>query len=255
MGEASGARRGQRSIGRDGLLVERILERTIPLDDVLGGETAANVAKDFTVDECRKVSDYAADGYNADVTSRAEWEKRQAQANKLALQVFEQKTEPWLGASSVKFPLITNAALQYQAKAYAAFVSGNELVKCRIFGEDPEGEKAARGRRVSAHMSWQNLKGQKTMLPGGRAGQAPADPGDRRDGVQEAHLRHRLAATGVAAGSAIGLRDRLQLNLDRGFAALHAPLQPVAQRRAAAGDGWSIQEAVGRVDAGAGRAK
>jgi hypothetical protein len=42
-----------------------------------------------------------------DLTSRLDWESRNEQANKLALQVVEKKSFPWPGASNVKFPLIT----------------------------------------------------------------------------------------------------------------------------------------------------
>lgn len=98
------------------------------------------------------------EGYTNDVESRRDWELRQAEANKLALQVYEAKTFPWPNASSVKFPLITVAALQFHARAYPALVNGNDLVKCRVIGDDPDGSKDARAKRIAAHMSWQCLE-------------------------------------------------------------------------------------------------
>ena len=76
----------------------------------------------------------------------------------LALQVMQSKSFPWEGASNVKFPLVTIAALQYSARAYPALISSPEIVKCRVIGEDPYGIKQSRANRVSAHMSYQILE-------------------------------------------------------------------------------------------------
>jgi len=80
----------------------------------------------------------------------------------LALQVTEQKSFPWSGASSVKFPLVTIAAMQYHARAYPALIPAPDIVKCRIIGDDPDGLKAMRAQRVSEHMSFQILEEDET---------------------------------------------------------------------------------------------
>jgi hypothetical protein len=98
------------------------------------------------------------EGYQEDLSSRAEWEIRNAQANKLALQVMEEKTFPWQGCSNVKFPLVTVAAMQYAARAYPALIDCTDLVNCVVYGEDPDGQKTARGDRIAAHMTWQNIR-------------------------------------------------------------------------------------------------
>lgn len=125
--------------------LKTILEST-NLVDALGKEEVATIGR------------IAQEGYVADKASRAEWETRQANANKLALQVKEAKTYPWPNASSIKFPLITVAAMQYAAKAYPALISGTDLVKCRVIGLDPDGSKSERAERLATHMSWQNLE-------------------------------------------------------------------------------------------------
>lgn len=108
--------------------------------------------------QVKEIVSECAEGYRADIESRSQWSQRQAAANKLALQVYEAKNFPWPGASSVKFPLITVAALQYHAKAYPSLIDGNDLVMCKVWGEDKDGKKSARGQRIAAHMSWQNLE-------------------------------------------------------------------------------------------------
>ena len=93
--------------------------------------------------------------FDMDRTSRLEWEQRMERAHKLALQVAEKKTFPWPGASNVKFPLITIAALQYHARAYPALVDTPDLVHCLPVGDDPDGAKDLSSRRIAEHMSWQ----------------------------------------------------------------------------------------------------
>jgi len=125
------------------------------LDDLVA---APNVCSLLTDEQITEIGTTAAEGLRTDLSSRAEWDERNAQAMELALQVVKQKTWPWMNASNVKFPLVTVAAMQYQARAYPALVPGTELVKAKIFGPDPDGRKAALAERVSAHMSWQNLE-------------------------------------------------------------------------------------------------
>ena len=96
--------------------------------------------------------------WQSDKASRGEWEEKTADAMKLALQVMEHKTFPWEGASNVKFPLVTIAALQYQARAYPSLIPGTNVVKARVTGKDADGELALRAGRVADYMSFQVLE-------------------------------------------------------------------------------------------------
>ena len=94
-----------------------------------------------------------------DLSSRTEWEERNEKSLKLALQVVEKKTFPWPGASNVKFPLITIAALQYLSRAYPALVPGNNnIVQMRVYGNDMDGEMHKRANRISMHMTYQVME-------------------------------------------------------------------------------------------------
>ena len=95
---------------------------------------------------------------NLDLNSRIEWEERNEKASKLALQVVERKTFPWPGASNVKFPLITIAAMQYHSRAYPALISSNDVVKCKVYGKDDDGEMHKRAERISRHMTYQVME-------------------------------------------------------------------------------------------------
>lgn len=118
---------------------------------------SANVADKLTDQQLDSIGKYVLDGYNKDEGSRALWLQRNAEAIKLALQVSEHKSFPWVNCSNVKFPLLTIASLQFLARV-AILTKGRNLVKMDVIGSDQEGKKAARGKRISRHMSLQLLE-------------------------------------------------------------------------------------------------
>lgn len=119
---------------------------------------SANVAELLSEADKTAIQNAVYDEWEIDKNSRYEWEDRTAQSMKLALQVMEEKTFPWPGASNVKFPLVTIAALQYQSRAYPSLIPGTNVVKARVIGRDPDGVKSARAQRISDYMSYQVLE-------------------------------------------------------------------------------------------------
>jgi chaperonin GroES len=95
--------------------------------------------------------------YQLDKESRSDWEDCARRAMSMAQQKKERKTTPWDGASNVKYPMLTTAALQFAARSYPAIVDGPRVVKAKVIGRDPTGMKAAKADRVSQHMSYQLL--------------------------------------------------------------------------------------------------
>lgn len=95
--------------------------------------------------------------HKIDEESRSAWVKRMETALDLAMLVAEGKDYPFRNAANVKYPLLTTAALQFNARAYPAIVPDNKVAKCVTWGNDPDGMKAARGERVSQHLSYQLL--------------------------------------------------------------------------------------------------
>lgn len=131
------------------------LETKLKLDDIV---SSANLVPELSKQDIATIGSNVFDAWMTDKESRAEWETKTETAMNLALQVMETKSFPWEGASNVKFPLVTIAALQYHARAYPALISSPEIVKSRVIGEDPDGQKQARGNRIAAHMSYQILE-------------------------------------------------------------------------------------------------
>lgn len=127
----------------------------LQIDELIG---CPNIAELLDDDDLRKIGYDVVKGFDADLQSRSAWEKKTEESMKLALQVVEAKSFPWPGASNVKFPLITIAALQYHARSYPVLVNGELPVRCRVIGADPDGEKEKRAERVENHMSFQLLE-------------------------------------------------------------------------------------------------
>ena len=131
------------------------LRKTLKLQDIVESN---NVAAMMDEDDLSELGHLCVQEYHADKDSRRDWEERSADAIRMAMQMPEEKSFPWPGAASVKFPLTTIAALQFHARAYPATIPGPDVVGCRVLGEDPDGAKQARAERVSAHMSFQRME-------------------------------------------------------------------------------------------------
>ena len=65
------------------------------------------------------------------------WEEGQ----KLVQLTEEPKSFPFKNASNVKYPLLTNAAVQFSSRAYPSIVQGNSVVRPKIVGTDPYAEQ------------------------------------------------------------------------------------------------------------------
>lgn len=106
-------------------------------------------------DQLAKIGETAIRHFNIDETSRKEWVDKNKDAMKLARQVGDEKTYPWSNAANILYPLISEAAIQFNARSYPAIVNGKNIVKAKVNGEDNEGTKKSQGERIAKHMSWQ----------------------------------------------------------------------------------------------------
>lgn len=81
-------------------------------------------------------ADVVAD-YERDKGEREGWEKKVRAALDAAAQEGQtEKTYPWDKASNVKYPMLTVASLQFNARAYPAIVKGDEAVSVKVVGKD-----------------------------------------------------------------------------------------------------------------------
>jgi chaperonin GroES len=119
---------------------------------------SVNIAESLDKEKLEDISTLVSEGFEYDLRSRDHWEKDLENWTKLALQVREEKQFPWRGAANVKYPLLSTAAMQFNARAYPSLVpaTGN-IVKCEVIGADPDGQKLEQAKRVSTYMSYQLL--------------------------------------------------------------------------------------------------
>lgn len=155
-----------------------------PKDNLLQFIDNINLARDLDQSTLDKLGGLVVEEFDIDDNSRSDWKDKAEKAMKFAVQEIQQKQYPWPGASSVIFPLMTQSAIQFAARAYPAIVQNRSVVKGVVWGSDkgtpatingkpdgspkigPDGqpvwlskpgEKRQRADRVAEHMSWQLL--------------------------------------------------------------------------------------------------
>lgn len=118
---------------------------------------SVNLAEKLDEDVINEIAQDVARGIESDIASRQEWYDNNQKYLEMALQIKKAKTFPWPGAANVKYPLVTIASLQFQARAYSGIVDTKAMVKGKVIGYDPTGSKALSAERVSKHMTYQLL--------------------------------------------------------------------------------------------------
>ena len=73
-----------------------------------------NLAEDMDEGEMAEVVGNLADDIENDKNSRKDWEKAYTEGLKLLGLQYEERTEPWNGASGVFHPMITEAVVRFQ---------------------------------------------------------------------------------------------------------------------------------------------
>lgn len=107
--------------------------------------TEGDLSPFMTADALKELGQKVVDDYEQDDADRKEWKEVAEDALKACSQeeVSRAKDYPWPGASNVNFPLLTSAALQFNARMYPAVIKGDEAVLCKIVGNDNGTPKVA----------------------------------------------------------------------------------------------------------------
>lgn len=107
------------------------------LRDFLVGQIGdVNLARHLDTYTLAEIGMAVVEEFKIDENSRAEWKDRAEEATKFAAQENEPKQYPWPGAASFIYPLIGQAAVQFNATAYPAIVQGRNVVKGIVWGSD-----------------------------------------------------------------------------------------------------------------------
>ena len=124
--------------------------------------STVNIATELDEEVLKKMGEEVHRGYIQDKQSKEKWDSQVDEYIKLATQITEAKTYPWPKAANIKYPLLSTAALQFQARAYPSLIPADgKVVQMKVVGMDPQGEKANKANRLAAHMNYQLLKDMK----------------------------------------------------------------------------------------------
>jgi hypothetical protein len=96
--------------------------------------------------------------------SRADWEKAYTQGLDLLGFKYEQRTEPFQGASSATHPVLAEAVTQFQALAYKELLPAGGPVRTQVVGLDTP-EIQAQADRVAEFMNYQIMDIMKEYEP------------------------------------------------------------------------------------------
>jgi chaperonin GroES len=101
-------------------------------------QSTANLAEAMDEQALTELGAKVVEDYEKDKASRKEWEDMASEMLAAASQdkPAEAKDTPWKSASNVNIPLLTIAALQWNARMYPAAIKGDEAILCKVVGQD-----------------------------------------------------------------------------------------------------------------------
>lgn len=104
------------------------------------------------------------DQFEADKSSRSEWETQYAKGMDLLGLKMEERTRPFRGAAGVAHPLLTEAIVQFQAQAFKELMPAGGPVRTQIVGKETI-EKWMQASRVQDFMNYQITTVMKEYTP------------------------------------------------------------------------------------------
>ena len=117
-------------------------------------EFGANLAEELDDSEIQTIFNQCVADVEADINSRSEWEKQYRDGLEFLGMRYEERSQPFEGASGITHPLLAESVTQFQAQAYGEILPAQGPVKTQIVGAitpDLEGQAA----RVKEYMNYQ----------------------------------------------------------------------------------------------------
>ena len=113
-----------------------------------------NLAETLSEDDIMSMASELAGDIEQDKSSRKDWEKAYTEGIKLLGLQYEERTEPWNGASGVFHPMITEAVVRFQSETITETFPAQGPVRTKILGkETPEKKEAS--VRVEEDMNYE----------------------------------------------------------------------------------------------------
>ena len=121
-----------------------------------GGEDGAfdrNLAEEMDRGDLGSVSNDLLSQYESAKESRGDWEEEYSKGLELLGFKYEERTNPFRGATGVTHPLLAEAATQFQAQAFNELLPPEGPVRTHVMGEITK-EKEAQSKRVKDFMNY-----------------------------------------------------------------------------------------------------
>lgn len=113
----------------------------------------ANLAEEMPERELQRISGELLSEYDANNASRSEWAETYTKGLELLGFTYDERTQPFRGASGVTHPLLAEAATQFQAQAFNELLPPQGPVKTSIMGKESR-QKQEQARRVKTFMNY-----------------------------------------------------------------------------------------------------
>lgn len=101
-------------------------------------QATGDISAAYSAEKLVEIGATCCANYDRDKQDRKEWEDvaREAIAACSQEEASQIKDFPWKGSSQMKWPLLTTAVLQFNARMYPAIIKGDEAVLCKVIGQD-----------------------------------------------------------------------------------------------------------------------
>jgi hypothetical protein len=113
-----------------------------------------NLAEELDEGALTKLAGELSGDIDNDRNSRKDWEKTYTEGLKLLGLNYEERTEPWNGASGVFHPMITEAVVRFQSETITEMFPAAGPVRTKIIGKETP-EKVQAAQRVEADMNYE----------------------------------------------------------------------------------------------------
>ncbi len=143
--------------GQGGAIVQALQAMMAGQEEQQGIPHSANLAEYLEDGYLREISTQLRAAYEEDVQSRSEWEETYTKGLDQLGVKYEDRTQPFEGASGVTHPLIAESATQFQAQAYKELLPSGGPVKTQILGLQ-NAEREEQASRVKDFMNYQIME-------------------------------------------------------------------------------------------------
>lgn len=124
-------------------------KKQLSIDEILSNPT--DISRLLKDEVLNTIFDYCDVRYKDLVSLRTGRNEKLRQANEEALQVYKPKTFPWPKAASVKYPLITNACIDFASRIFPAVWKDGDVAQTKYYSDNKD---YAAGDRIAKYLNY-----------------------------------------------------------------------------------------------------